>query len=296
MRVLTAGEIDAVLSHRELMETLRRAYRSETVVPAPVRLPVDRPETSDAALVISPAWTNFGAQGHSKRGYIGCTISAALEGRLPGGAYLLLSGVDGTPIAILDGACLAAWRHTAIHALACQYLAREDAERLLILGSSPLIPLLVQALAAVRDFRSVLAAGASPGSTRQLTRLPGTGKMTFGETDDIAGAVRGADVICCGEGGLDLLTGQHIPDGTHISLLGTRDTVPERFAADMRLFTAHHQDQFASGIADVAADLRDLIQGLKAGRRFYGQKTLFGGGDVTGLPDLATAGHVFLRS
>ncbi|MBD8891761.1 ornithine cyclodeaminase [Roseibium litorale] len=296
MRVLSSGEIDAIVNHRELVETLRRAYRSQTIVPSPVRLPIDRPETPDASLTISPAWTNFAAQGHSRRGYIGCTISAALEGGAASGAYLLLSGVDGTPIAILDGVRLAAWRHTAVHALACQYLAREDCSRLLILGKSPLLPLLVLALVTVRDVRSVLVAGATGEIVQQLSALPGTDKIVFGTTTDLTGAIEGADMICCAEGGLALLTGNPLPEGIHVSVLNPAETLSEALSEDIRLFTADRQDQSAQGVADLAADLGELTQGQKAGRRFYGQKTLFAGGDVTGLTDLATAGHIFLRS
>lgn len=296
MRVLSSSEIDAIVNHRELVETLRRAYRSQTVVPSPVNLPIERPETDGAALIISPAWTNFKAQGHSKRGYIGCTISAALDGGTPSGAYLLLSGVNGLPIAILDGARLAAWRHTAVHALACQYLAREDCERLLILGSSPLLPLLVRALATVRDIRSVLVAAAENETVAQLAAMSGTGKITFGTTEDLQGAIDGADMILCAEGGLALMEGANLTDGIHVSVLNPAEAPPEALFTDIRLFTADRQDRAAKGIADLAADLGELTQGQKAGRRFYGQKTLFAGGDITGLTDLATAGHIFLRS
>jgi len=50
------------------------------------------------------------------------------------GAVLLFNAVDGIPVALLDGAELTAIRTSAASALATRYLAKDDAETLVLLG------------------------------------------------------------------------------------------------------------------------------------------------------------------
>ncbi|WP_417672453.1 ornithine cyclodeaminase [Roseibium sp.] len=308
MRIISGDEIATVLTGRELVETLRRAYRSETVVPDPGRFEIERPDNRSAFLKVSPAWTNFPAQGHTDRGYIGCTLAVDLPAlsqgaeSLPGsrstsGVYLLMSGTHGHPIALLDGVSLGIWRSCAQHALAMHYLAREDASRLLVLGRPPHLEQLLDAYCCVRDIRSVLFVGADQAQTcKRLSSSSAFPKVHFDWTDDVSGAISGADIICCPPGYPQLLEEHGIAEGVHIDMLGQPDSLAPGIADAARLFVGDRNDSNAADLADIAADLRELAQGIKAGRRFYSQTTLFMSGDSTGLPDLATAGHVFLRT
>lgn len=304
MRIISSDEIETVLAFPELLETLRRAYRSETVVPAPARYDIERPALSAGRMTISSAWTNFTAQGHCDRGYIGCHIAVHLpSGDAPAasaasaGVYLLMSGAQGTPIALIDGPALAKWRSAAQHALAVSYLAREDVRRLLVLGDVPRVASRLEAYRSVRDIRSVLFIGPHHDTCRALMANSAFPKTEFGCTDDLAGAIAGADVILCSGDEVATLARHEIQPGTHIDLCSAPAMgLPVAIQEVARLFVGDRQDGNATDLEDVAADLRELAQGQKAGRRFYGQITLFLSGDSTGLADLATAGHVFLRT
>ena len=301
MRIVSGDEIETVLSFRDLIETLRRAYRSVTEVPNPGRFTIPRLEGRSGQLTVAPAWTNFIEQGHTDRGYIGCMVSMQLPSaeESPGsshhsGVYLLLSGQQGQPIALFDGAKLAQWRWCAQRALAAHYLAREDSARLLFLGSIPCIEHLLQAYSEVRDIRSVLFLGDQSALCQRLSIQPAFKKIHFDTTNDAAGAFAGADIIACAT--TELLLDTELPAGVHIDILEDLDSLPSSLLDTPRLFAGDRHDSFASSLPDIAADLRELAQGSKAGRRYYGQITLFLSGDSTGLADLATAGHVFLRT
>lgn len=314
MRIVSSEDIETVLLPRELVETLRRAYRSDTITPDPTRQDIERVGEISGKMRLSPAWTNFRAQGHTDRGYIGCGITVEVPAETRDDAvssvsqsdvYMLFSGQNGRPIALFDGARLAQWRQSALHALAVHYLSRADASYLLILDPEALSFRQLSSILSVRDIRHVLfmdhpVTGASPGSAEQIVRSFGShadfGKIHFSSTDDLKGAVTGADVVLATDRTLGLLEECPPPEGSHISVVGDTPNVPDSLMSAARLFVGDRQDWVAQTLDDVAADLRELAQGQKAGRRFYRQITLFAGGDTSGLADFATAGHVFLRS
>ena len=306
MRIISSDEIDSALAYPELIETLLRAYRSRISVPHPAHFSIERPDETAGILKAIPAWTNFVTQGHTDRGYIGCGITLELPqtddtpdiGASQSGSalYLLLSGTTGHPVALLDGVRLAVWRRCALHALATRYLAREDTSRLLILGSDPMLPSLMAAYAAVRGIRSVLLMAGAEVFLDRLQLHPKLKGITFGTTDDLAGAVAGADMICCASRSpLDLPVAAFSP-GMHIDVLDPSTRLDEEMLSQVRIFVGDRNEAGELSGEEIAADIRELAKGEKAGRRFYGQMTHFHPGEPSGLADLAVAGHIYLRS
>ncbi|MTI00294.1 ornithine cyclodeaminase [Roseibium sp. RKSG952] len=301
MRVISGKDMAAVLDWRDLIETLRRAFRSQTVHPDPTRYRIDRTVQTSGALKIDPAWTNFAAQGHCGRGYIGCGLALELPANQHGaepagsGVYVLFAGSNGAPLALLDRTYMASWRHAALHALAASYLSREDSSRVLVFGTSPLLPFLLAAYASVREIRTVLISGADDTVCRKLSSTQGLSRLSIRPTDDTSGAISGADIISVVVGGLPDLSNHDISPGLHVDVISPQASVPPSVLDDTRLFVSDRRDAASFASLEIAADLQEIAQGDKAGRRFYGQFTLFKSGDNTGLLDLATAGHIFLR-
>lgn len=302
MRIISSDEIDACLDDRSALETLRRAYRSNTVAPETNTLQIDRLDQKTGALSLQPAWTDFAAQGDVSRGYIGCALGLDLpEQTGPASSlYLLFSGSVGQPIALLDGMRLAVWRMSAMHALAGSYLSREDTARLLVVGDDPRLPRLISAYADVRNLTSILLCGAAPETQKRIAGLTPLKGVHVGMTDEIHSAQEGADMICiagpdAGTGTYHTLTYLDPPAGCHIDVLDAGAPLPTDLQEEARLFTSDLEAQPSLEL-EWAADLKELTQGNKAGRRYYGQRTLFLPGARTGLADYALAAHVFLRS
>ncbi|WP_170230631.1 ornithine cyclodeaminase [Roseibium hamelinense] len=212
------------------------------------------------------------------------------------GVYMLFSGRTGAPIALLDGSYMNLWRQAGIHALAASYLAREDISRLLIIGTHPLLAYLLSAYAEIRDIRSVLIYGADDALCRRLASQPALSRMTIGTANDLSETVSGADMITVLQGPVPDISLESVGPGLHIDVIVPELAIPQALKEDARIFISDNVSSDDTGTLEIAATLHELAQGDKAGRRFYSQLTLFQSSKASGLADLATGGHIFLRT
>jgi alanine dehydrogenase len=223
LRILDADAIAAALTYPALIEALREAFRAEINVPVRHHHTIPQPGR-DATLLLMPAWSESGAK--SDR-FLGCKIvtifpdnaatgQASLHGR-----YLLMSGETGAPLALIDGQALTAWRTGAASALAASYLARPDAEHLVMIGAGALAPHLVRAHLAVRPIKRVTLWNRTHGRAVSLAfGLTVTG-IAATIADDLEAAVRDADIVCCATLSTEpIVRGAWLRPGTHVDLVG----------------------------------------------------------------------------
>ncbi|MCW2245117.1 ornithine cyclodeaminase [Azospirillum fermentarium] len=304
MRTITGAELRSVLHHRMLIERLRQSFRAEVQVPLRHHHTVPTYGADDATLLLMPAWET----GRS----IGIKVvtvfpdNAAKDLPAVQGVYLLLDGKTGVPQALIDGQALTKRRTAAASALAAGYLAKPDAERLLVVGTGALAPELVEAYAAVRPIRHVLVWGRNVEKAKRVVSRFHRPKFRIEATADLEGAVRGADIITCATLSKEpLIRGEWLQPGQHLDLIG--GFTPEMREADdecirrSRVFVDTREgackeagdivQPMAAGILtsdDIAGDLYDLTRGERAGRRYYDQITLFKSVG-TALEDLCAA-------
>lgn len=302
MRIISSDEIDTCLTERDVLEAIRTSYRTAALAPDVPPLRIPRPHDLDAALSFQTAWADFEAQGHVDRGYIGCGLSltSSAQAQFGSGLYVLFSGKSGQPLALLDGIRLSSWSRAGEHALAANYLSREDSTRLLVLGSDPKLPLLLSAYRSVRKLTSVLFSGTSQSLVKRIKGLPAFSGLSIGFTEDRSGALEGADIVCLAGPDSDQpswsqLSYLDLPAGCHLDVLATDTPLPAGLLQDSRLFTTDRETAPIDGL-EWAADLRELAQGEKAGRRYYGQRTLFLPSSHSASSHLALAAHIFLRT
>ena len=319
MRIIPASDIAETLTLPDLIEALRAAFRSGVVAPLRHNHDIELPDQPGATLRIMPAWSDFKRQGHSDRGYVGVRFASIFPGNAErerpatSGVYLLLSGKTGEPLAFIDGNALAAWRAAAVSALASTYLSRPDASRLLMVGAGTLAPRLIEAHASMRPIREVLIWNRSGDRARRLAGHMAGGAYEISATEDLEGAVRGADIISCATLAQEpLVSGAWLKPGAHLDLVGAfrhdMREVDSEAVERARLFVDHRKTALKDagdiviplnegliGDDDIAADLSELSQGEKAGRRFHDQITLFKSAG-SGLADFAVAAHVFARA
>jgi ornithine cyclodeaminase len=302
MRIISSSNIDLCLSDRDAIEILRQGYRSFAQVSAPLTASIPRPDTQAGQFAVQPAWSDFAGQGHIDRGYVGCSLSLALPEQTgdPSGLYVLFSGSGGQPIALLDGVRLATWRDAGLHALAAAYLSREDAHRLLVIGSDPRLPRLISAYSAVRNITSILFAGTDKEIRRRIAGISELSHVSAGVTDDISSALEGADIVClagpeAGSGDWIDLSKFDPPAGCHVDALVANPPIPDTLWQEARLFTTNLKSAPRTN-CEWTAGLEELARGERAGRRYYGQRTLFVPCPDTGLADFVLAAHVFLKA
>jgi alanine dehydrogenase len=305
MRVLGHSEVVAALDFSALVEALRQMFRSADVTAPPRHQHViEVPGGAPGTLLVMPAW-----QAGRHLGVKLLTIfpgNAARNSATLMGQYLLCDGKTGRPLALLDGPALTARRTAAASALAASYLARQDCERLLMVGAGMLASHLIHAHASVRPICNVLVWSRNLEKAQRLAQRLKTRQLNIAATDDLQRAVNGAHIICCATPAQEpLLKGHWLPLGVHVDLVG--GFTPEMREADddvmrrARIFVDARGPALeeagdivaplrSGAIApdDIAGDLFDLTRGDRAGRRFHDQITVFKSVGLA-LEDLAAA-------
>lgn len=235
MRVVTAAEIDAALSYPKLVDVMEAAFRAGAIAPPRHHHSMKLPGgAADATLLLMPAWTASAPGADTAGRYLGVKVVSVFPDNgargLPAvqGAYLLMSGETGQPLALMDAPRLTVWRTAAASAMASRCLSRTDASRLLIVGAGALGPYLVRAHASVRPIREVSIWNRTrAGAERLAATLADTG-LAIGVADNLEVAVRGADIISTATISMTpLVHGAWLSPGTHLDCVGA-------FRPDMR--------------------------------------------------------------
>src|SRR5260221_4504896 len=187
MRIIGPSEVTDALDFTSLVEALRQMFRTGCEAPLRHHHTIkDQAGGPDATLLLMPAWQTGR--------HIGIKLVTVFPGNaaadLPSvmGAYLLLDGKTGEPLALLDGPTLTARRTAAASAPAATYLARPDCERLLMVGTGALAPRLVEAHASVRPIRNVLIWGRDPDKAKRLAQRLDRKTLKVAPTTDLEAA------------------------------------------------------------------------------------------------------------
>lgn len=305
MRVIDQAAIDAALAFPSLIDAIDEILRAEVVVPVRHHHPVQRPD-GEAMHLIMPAW-HAGANG-----YLGVKIVNVFPGNaargLPSvmGAYVLMNGDTGAPMALIDGTRLTLWRTAATSALAARYLARPEASTHLMVGAGALSPFFLKAHRAVRPItRSIIWNKTRANAEAVVARLAAEG-IVVEVADDLETAVRSADIISTATlSKAPLVQGAWLKPGAHLDLVGAftpamRETDDEcvlraRLFVDTRGGALKEGGDLVQPIAAglvtaarVEADLPELAQGAVIQPRQASDITLY---KSTGgaMFDLATA-------
>lgn len=301
VRFISADEVNAT-PWRALVEALREAHKG----PKPV---VDRSELHHEAGGVRqtyfnlPAWQPGVAMGTKVVTVMPANPSVNGQPAVQA-LYTLFDGVDGRPLAVLDGTALTYRKTAANSALGAKLLARDDARTLVVVGAGGLSPYLVDAHRAVRpSIERVLVWNRTPGKAAALAEAIGGEVM-----DDVERAVRQADIVsCCTASTEPLVKGAWLKPGAHLDLVGgftpeMREcdddaVVRARIFVDSRWFAIDHPGDLASplsrgviGREKIEADLFELAAGYAVARS-PADVTLYknGGG---GHLDLFTALHI----
>jgi len=213
--------------------------------------------------------------------------------------YILFEGVNGTPIACLDGTALTWMKTASDSALGSRLLSRENVETMLMIGAGQMAPHLVSAHCEVRPSLKQVNIWNRTGDkavalcANLAEKFP---QIDFAAVSEIEANVRKADLICSAIG-TPIIQGAWLRPGTHVDLIGAytptmREADDECFRrgslfVDARETTIHHIGELmiplASGVIseqDVLADLSDLCLQRHGGRQSDDEITLFknGGG------------------
>ena len=176
--------------------------------------------------------------------------------------YVLISCLDGRPLAVLDGTELTLRRTAAAAALAAKRLARENSETLAVLGTGSLSVPLVQAHTDTMRFKNVLVWGRQfykaqlvVNQLRELgieVRAMGDLHKTLAMSDVVAVATTATEPF---------LKAAWVRPGTHISLVGA--FTPQMAEAEPGLISK--SQMFADCRASVLEKGGEVFQAIEQG-------------------------------
>jgi ornithine cyclodeaminase/alanine dehydrogenase-like protein (mu-crystallin family) len=215
---------------------------------------------------------------------------------------VVFDGINGKPLAVLDGTEITYWRTAADSALGAKFLAPAQPETLLVVGAGGMSQRLVHAHRSVRpSLKNVLIWNRTiERADAVMTNLARDG-VHCTVVQDLDAAVREANIITtCTRAHEPLIKGVNLKPGVHLDLVGgytpqTREADDEAARRSL-VFVDRRESAFhgvgdilqpiATGVireSDVLGDLYDLAGGTVAGRRSASDITFFknaGGGHL----------------
>lgn len=286
-----AGSVADALPYSQLADALDEAFRSDAHVPERVHHTVDLQDGTPATLLLMPAWRAGEVIGVK----IANIFPDNAERGLPAvnAIYVVMDGVTGELLALLDGAELTLRRTAAASAMASRYLSHPDATTMLMVGTGKLAPHLIQAHAETRNIETVEIWGRRPEAAAGIVEHFADRPWRVAATDDLESAVRKADIISCATLSTEpLVRGAWLRQGQHLDLVGAFTGAMRESDAEALRRSRVYVDTFAGvmseggdvlqaiaegGIAesDIVADLRGLARGDDPGRRSPEEITLF---------------------
>ncbi len=312
MKTIDAARVDALLDYPALLDALEAGHRAG--VDEAERLLLEQRSAGGTAnhFLIWPAWQHGEALGiklvtsfPDNAGASRPTVQAV---------YVLFEGEHGSPTALVDGTAMTPWKTAADSALGARFLARPDAQSLLMVGAGVMAPHLIRAHLTVRaSIRRVAIWNRSAERARVLARSLALEDVEITVAEDLEPAARAADVISCATGATaPLIRGAWLQPGTHLDLVGgftpeMREADDEacrraRIYVDSRWFTLGCVGDLTAPMAsgaiaegDVLGDLFQLIRGEVSGRTGPQDITLYKNAGGAHL-DLMTARHIAERA
>ena len=246
MLILNTEETRAALPWGALISAVESMFAGDCVMPVRHHHDVAVPGEAAATLLIMPAWV--------PGSYIGVKLVSVFPDNhtrgLPAifGSYLLSSGKTGELLAVMDGGELTARRTAAASAVAARYLASENAECMLMVGTGRLSLNLMEAHASVRPLQRFMIWGRNAANAEKSAEDARALGLDAHAVTDLERAARQADIISCATLSTQpLVRGEWLKPGAHLDLVGA-------FKPSMR-----ESDDEAVRRARVFVDTRDGV-------------------------------------
>lgn len=262
------------------------------------RITVDPPQVGGMVLLMPAAPANGSTLGLK----LLSMFDRAGERGLPSvqGLVILLDAVHGEPLALIDGIVLTEIRTAAATAEATDRLARGDAATMGVIGAGVQARGHLEALAAVRPWKSVRLFSRTEERAKRLE----TWGLEQGIPVEVVGspeaAVRDADVICTATSGCSpvLDAADVAVEGVHVNAIGafgpTCRELPTELVARATLFVDSREaalreagdimiplQEGAIAESAIAAEIGEVIAGRHPGRTGEAETTVF---ETLGLP------------
>lgn len=313
MKLIAAEQVHKTCDYPELVSAMERFHQEAPADLKDMLMTRFQPDTqSDSHLFIRAAWS-----GGKALGLKSATVfpQNRINSELPAihATYTLFNGVDGTPVATIDGTSMTYYKTAADSALGGKLLARRGAASMAMIGAGAMAPHLIRAHCEIQQtIREVAIWNRTRSKAVELANSLDLPSVELNVADDLESAVRNADLVSSATMTKEpIIHGEWLSPGTHVDLIGAftlemREADDEalrrsRIFVDSRRTTIGEIGEITNPIetgviceTDILADLYELCSGTVPGRQNDDEITLFknGGG---GHLDLMTAQFIVSR-
>jgi ornithine cyclodeaminase/alanine dehydrogenase-like protein (mu-crystallin family) len=296
LRILSAQDVRQALPMAEVIAGMKEAYAtlSSQQATVPLRSQIPIPAHQGTALFM-PAYLS----GQDDLAVKIVTVFPENARRHEPTIYatvLVLDGITGRPLALLEGSALTAIRTGAGSGAATDVLARPEAETVAIIGSGTQARTQLEAVCTVRTIRQARVYSPNRVHAQAFAReMAGQGSIpgSIAVAASAAEAVRGADIVCTATtASRPVFDGRDLQPGCHVNAVGS-------FTADMQevdsetvrralvvvdsrpAVLAEAGDLLVPlaagviGLEHIHAELGEIIAGRKPGRQSAEQITYF---------------------
>jgi ornithine cyclodeaminase len=224
------------------------------------------------------------------------------------GTVTLFDGETGVVRALMNASAITAIRTAAVSAVATRLLARDDTNKLAILGAGVQARSHLDSMRAVRNFDEIVLFSPTPGHAQALAAEFGVETAESAEE-----AVRDADVVVTATNATEpVLERSWLKEGAHLNAVGGRppqmtELDPETVAAAVlyvdRRESAENEagdyrralEEGAIGTDHIRGEIGEVLIGTKPGREDDSQLTMFRSLGLA-VEDLAAAEYVVRRA
>jgi ornithine cyclodeaminase/alanine dehydrogenase-like protein (mu-crystallin family) len=287
---LTRSEISSLLSPLAVLAALRNAFsaysrsRSVEAMRIPVPLPKGEVPTGASGMLLAPGLVP-GIPAYSVK------VHAKFPGSDPAirGVLVLHDLATGAPLAVMESSYLTALRTGLAGALGCDVLALPAASKVAIIGAGVQGRSQLSALRLVRPIKSVRVLDPSPEARQVFMRDPACEGLDAVVADSVEDVLDGVDIaITATWERAPFLFYRHLHPGLHITTLGPDQPGKCEVAADALGAAVVVVDDRALAVSmgavggaglgpdAISAELGEVINGSKSGRRDKKQITVFG--------------------
>lgn len=231
MRILTAADVRAALPMRDAIEAMRTGFTALSAGEAnvPVRGSLS---TAGGILLTMPSHLN-----NTSVVKVVSVSGANRTQNLPVviGSVLVVDGVTGIPLALLEGSSLTAIRTGAGSGLATDLLAKPDAKILGVIGAGVQARTQLEAVCAVRPIEEIRVYCRTLSKAEALvTELQPHYQAKLSAVSSEAAALAHADVIVAATNSTTPVVHlEHISPGAHINGVGSYLPTMQEIAADI---------------------------------------------------------------
>ena len=303
------------ITYQELIKALKLAFRQDEVE-CPPKLAYDYSSNTNKednnTLLFMPAWDN--------QSYFGVKLITATPTnkaqKLPylNGLYILFDAENGMPLVSMDAKLITNMRTAATSVLASDYLAKDNASRVLIMGNGNLSSAYIEAYASKPGIDSIYLWGRNFERTKDvIASLSINNSIQIEAVQDFEELIKEVHIISCITSSYKPIVDiRHISNGQHLDLAGsyTADMleVTTEVVADCSVYTDNynitvgHAGELVNAIkekklsvADIRGDLKSLCKDDKIKRASQNENTLFKSTGMA-IEDLIIASMIYSKS